>query len=136
MGQREWPKDDRFVNHQARGANQKLLDGLIEAWTQTLTTREVLGLMDKFGVPAGQIYRAPEMLEDPHFKARDAIVKTQHPYFGELRMQNVAPKLSESPGGIRSSAPTELGEHNDEVYSRLLGYDAARLAALRSAKVI
>ena len=136
MGQREWPKDDRFVNHQARGANQKLLDGLIEAWTQTLTTREVLGLMDRFGVPAGQIYRAPEMLEDPHFKARDAIVKTQHPYFGELRMQNVAPKLSESPGGIRSSAPTELGEHNDEVYSRLLGYDAARLAALRSAKVI
>jgi formyl-CoA transferase len=136
MGQREWPKDERFVNHQARGANQKLLDGLIEAWTQTLTTRQVLELMDKVGVPAGQIYRAPEMLEDPHFKARDAIVKTQHPYFGELRMQNVAPKLSESPGGIRSSAPTELGEHNNEVYSRLLGYDAARLAVLRSAKVI
>jgi crotonobetainyl-CoA:carnitine CoA-transferase CaiB-like acyl-CoA transferase len=51
-------------------------------------------------------------------------------------MQNVAPKLSETPGGIHSAAPSELGEHNDEVYSRLLGYTAERLAALRAAKVI
>jgi len=136
MGQKEWPKDPRFVNHQARGSNQQLLDGLIEAWTKTLSTKEVLALMDEYGVPAGQIYRAPEMLEDPHFKAREAIVETDHPYFGKLRMQNTAPKFSETPGGIHSSAPTELGEHNDEVYSRLLGYSAERLAALRDAKII
>ncbi|MGA0020302.1 MAG: CoA transferase, partial [Steroidobacteraceae bacterium] len=136
MGQKEWPKDPRFVNHQARGSNQQLLDGLIEAWTKTLSTKEVLALMDEYGVPAGQIYRAPEMLEDPHFKAREAIVETDHPYFGKLRMQNTAPKFSETPGGIHSSAPTELGEHNDEVYSRLLGYTAERLAALRDAKII
>jgi len=113
-----------------------LLDGLIEAWTQTLSTKDVLDLMDKNGVPAGLIYRAPDMLDDPHFKARDAIVTTKHPYFGDLKMQNVAPKLSETPGGIRSSAPTELGEHNAEVYQQLLGFDAARMAALRAAKVI
>jgi len=136
MGQKEWPKDPRFVNHQARGSNQQLLDGLIEAWTKTLSTKEVLALMDEYGVPAGQIYRAPEMLEDPHFKAREAIVETDHPYFGKLRMQNTAPKFSETPGGIHSSASTELGEHNDEVYSRLLGYTAERLAALRDAKII
>ena len=136
MGQPTWPKDERFFNHQARGTNQKLLDGLIEAWSSTLTTKEVLALMDKFGVPAGLIYRAPDMLDDPHFKAREAIVTTQHPYFGELKMQNVAPKLSVTPGGIRSSAPTELGEHNEEVYARLLGYSAERLAQLRAAKVI
>jgi formyl-CoA transferase len=76
------------------------------------------------------------MLEDPHFKARQAIVTTQHPYFGDLKMQNVAPKLSETPGGIHSAAPSELGEHNDEIYSRILGYTAERLAALRAAKVI
>jgi formyl-CoA transferase len=136
MGQNEWPRDARFANHQARGTNQPLLDGLIEAWTRTLTTREVLALMDQHGVPSGLIYRAPDMLADPHFKARNAIVTTQHPYFGELKMQNVAPKLSETPGGIRSSAPTELGEHNDEVYTRLLGYSAERLAQLRATKVI
>ena len=136
MGQPTWPKDERFVNHQARGTNQKLLDGLIEAWTQTLPTKDALDLMDKHGVPAGLIYRAPDMLEDPHFVARNAIVTTQHPYFGELKMQNVAPRLSETPGGIHEAAPTELGQHNDEVYSRLLGYTAERLAQLRAAKVI
>ena len=136
MGKPEWPKDPRFVNHQARGSHQRLLDGLIEEWSMQLSTTQVLELMDKAGVPAGLIYRAPDMLEDPHFKAREAIVTTQHPYFGELKMQNVAPKLSETPGGIRSSAPTELGEHNDEVYSRLLGFGPERLAELRAAKVI
>jgi len=136
MQQPTWPTDERFNNHQARGANQKLLDGLIEAWTQTLTTRQVLEAMDKYGVPAGQIYRAPEMLEDPHFKAREAIVDTQHPYFGALKMQNVVPKLSVTPGGIHAAAPTELGQHNDEVYSGVLGYSAEKLAALRAAKVI
>ena len=49
--------------------------------------REVLDLMGEFGVPAGLIYRAPEMLEDPHFKAREAIVSVAHPDFGLLRMQ-------------------------------------------------
>jgi formyl-CoA transferase len=136
MGQPTWPKDERFVNHQARGANQKLLDGLIEAWTQTLPTKKVLELMDEHGVPAGLIYRAPDMLEDPHFQARDAIVTTKHPYFGDLKMQNVAPKLSATPGGIHSAAPTDLGQHNDEVYGKLLGFSAERLAALRASKVI
>ena len=135
MGVPEWAKDPRYVNHQARGSNQRELDARIEAWSSTLPTTEVLDLMDKFGVPAGLIYRAPEMLEDPHFKAREAIVTTHHPHFGELRMQNVAPKLSETPGGIRTAAP-EMGQHNDEVYRGLLGLDDARLQALKSRKVI
>jgi formyl-CoA transferase len=51
-------------------------------------------------------------------------------------MQNVAPKLSATPGGIHSAAPTDLGQHNDEVYGKLLGFSAERLAALRASKVI
>ena len=60
--------------------------------------------MEEHGVPAGLIYRAPDMLEDPHFAAREAIVAVPHPEFGELRMQNVAPKLSRTPGRVRSPA--------------------------------
>jgi formyl-CoA transferase len=95
----------------------------------------VLDLMDKFGVPAGLIYRAPEMLEDPHFKAREAIVTVPHPDFGELRMQNVAPKLSETPGAIRSPSPA-MGQHNDEVYRELLALSAERYAQLKAGKVV
>ena len=135
MGQPELSSDPRYSSHGARGAHQVELDGRVEAWTSTLSTREVLDLMDRHGVPAGLIYRPPDMLDDPHFKARDAIVSVPHPDFGELRMQNVAPKLSETPGSIRSPSP-EMGQHNDEVYRGLLGLDDARYAALKAAKVV
>ena len=91
--------------------------------------------MDEFGIPSGKIYRAPEMLEDPHFKARDAIVSTPHPKFGTLRMQNVAPKLSMTPGTIRAPAPA-LGEHNKQVYQGLLGYSDQRMEELQKAGII
>ena len=91
--------------------------------------------MEQHGVPAGQIYRAPEMLEDPHFAAREAIVAVPHPQFGTLRMQNVIPKLSATPGRIRSPSPA-LGEHNDEVYLDFLGMPRDRYEKLKSARVI
>jgi formyl-CoA transferase len=91
--------------------------------------------MDEFGIPSGKIYRTPEMLEDAHFRARQAIVTTLHPRFGELKMQNVAPKLSATPGGIRSPA-TELGQHNDEIYGGLLSLDEEQRAGLRSRGII
>jgi len=135
MGRPDLATNPKYSSHGARGANQAELDALVERWTRTMTTRDVLDLMDKFGVPAGLIYRAPEMLDDPHFKARNAIITTQHPEFGELRMQNVAPKLSVTPGGVHSPSPG-LGEHNDQVYLRLLGLAPERYAALKAAKVI
>ncbi len=135
MNRPDLPASPRYNSHQARGSNQKELDDLISDWTRTLDTRQVLDLMDKHGVPAGQIYRAPEMLEDAHFKARDAIVTVDHPQFGKLRMQNVAPKLSETPGSIRSPSPA-LGQHNEDIYLRLLGMPKERYELLAQMKVI
>lgn len=135
MSQPGLADDPRYSSHQARGSHQKDLDGLVSAWTGERATREVLDLMDRHGVPAGQIYRAPEMLDDPHFRAREAIVTVDHPQFGKLRMQNVAPKLSETPGGIRCPSPA-LGEHNEEVYLKLLGMPRERFEQLRARKVI
>ncbi len=135
MGQPELAVDPRYATHDARGERQVELDARVDAWTQTLSTGEVLELMERHAVPAGQIYRAPDMLEDPHFKTRDAIVSVPHPDFGELKMQNVAPRLSETPGSIRSPSPA-MGEHNEEVYLRLLGLSRARYDRLREQKVI
>jgi succinyl-CoA---D-citramalate CoA-transferase len=128
-------EDARFRDHTARGENQQELDGVIASWTATFTTRELLDRLEKAGIPSGLIYRTADMLEDPHFAARQAIVTTQHPAFGALRMQNVAPRLSASPSSVRTPAP-ELGQHNDEVYGDLLGLDAPSRAALRSRGVI
>jgi crotonobetainyl-CoA:carnitine CoA-transferase CaiB-like acyl-CoA transferase len=135
MGRAELATDPAYNSHQARGSRQQDLDALIGRWTSTLSTRDVLDLMDKFGVPAGLIYRPPDMLSDPHFAARNAIVSIKHPTFGDLKMQNVAPKLSETPGGIRASSP-ELGQHNEEIYLELLKFGRARFDELRHRKVI
>jgi len=135
MGRPELSKDERYATHTARGARQKELDDLIAEWTRTMDAAPLEQLMDQFGIPSGKIYRTPEMLEDAHFRAREAIVKTMHPRFGELRMQNVAPKLSRTPGGIHSPAP-DLGQHSEEIYRSLLGFDSARIADLRTRGII
>lgn len=135
MGRAELSADARYATHSARGANQKELDNLISDWTRTITAERLEELMDEFGIPSGKIYRAPEMLADPHFQARDAIVTTSHPRFGELRMQNVAPKLSATPGGVRAPAP-ELGQHNDEIYKGVMGFSDQKMAELKAAGII
>jgi formyl-CoA transferase len=127
MGQAELATDPRYATHGARGERQVELDGMVDNWTKTRTVDEVIEVMNKFGVPVGRIYRAPEMLEDAHFKAREAIVKLAHPIFGSLSMQNVAPKLSDTPGEVKTVGPT-LGQHNAEIYKTLLGFDDAKIA--------
>jgi formyl-CoA transferase len=82
------------------------------------------------GVPAGRIYRVPEMLADVHFAAREAIIRLPHPRWGEIAMQNVFPRLSRTPGAVRSIAPQSVGEHNGEVWGGILGLTADELAAL------
>jgi formyl-CoA transferase len=135
MGSAELAADPRYDSHQSRGTHQEELDELIGRWTAGLTTHATLELMERHGVPAGQIYRAPEMLEDPHFAAREAIVSVPHPQFGQIRMQNVAPRLSATPGGIRAPSPA-LGQHNDEFYLDFLGLPRERYERLKAARVI
>ncbi len=135
MGQPELAEDERYSTHSARGRVQAQLDDIVAKWTRTVDADELEKMMEDYGIPSGKIYRAPEMLEDAHFKAREAIVNTMHPKFGELKMQNVAPKLSATPGGVRLPGP-ELGQHNQEIYGGLLNFDAERLSALEAAGTI
>lgn len=135
MGQPELATDERYVGHTARGNNQKELDDIIADWTRTLDAEALIETLNEHGVPNGNTYRAPEMLADAHFKARDAIVKIADPIFGPMRMQNVAPKLSETPGAIQKTGPA-LGEHNEEILGGLLGLDAAERERLAAAGII
>ena len=135
MGRPELSQDERYATHTARGSVQKELDELISEWTQTINANELETMMDKYGIPSGKIYTAPDMLEDAHFRAREAIVTTMHPKFGELKMQNVAPKLSKTPGSIRLPGP-ELGQHNDEVYGGILKLSAEQIADLTAKGII
>ncbi len=127
--------DPRFSSHAARGEHQSLLDGIISEWTVTLPADALLALLERNAVPAGRIYRAPEMLDDPHFQARDAIVTMHDDRFGELPMQNVVPKLGATPGAVRWTGPA-LGAHNEEVYGGLLGLSGEELERLSQDRVV
>ncbi len=87
------------------------------------------------GIPAGRIYRAEEMLDDPHFAAREALVDVPHPRWPGLKMQNVFPRLSRTPGAIRSIAPQSVGQDNAAVYGEL-GLSPADIAGLAERKAI
>ncbi len=136
MGRPELARDERYATHLARGENQKELDDLIAEWTRTLTVDQLEALMVKHSVPAGKIYRAPEMIEDPHFAARDALIEMESPRWGKFRMQNCFPKLSETPASVRTPAPTEVGQHNDEIYRGLLGLNDAEIEELKAGSAI
>lgn len=136
MGQPELATDPRYADHVARGKNQTELDERIERWTSTLTVDEVEALMIKHSIPAGKMYRAPEMIEDPHFQAREAIIDVETERWGSLKMQNVFPKLSATPSSVRTAAPSKIGQHNTEIYGDLLGLDAQQLSALAAAGAI
>jgi formyl-CoA transferase len=135
MDKPEWAEDERFATHLARGRNQAMLDVLIGEWTITKTAEEIEVLLNDAAVPNGQIYGAAEMLQDAHFKARDAIVKLMHPTLGEVAMQNTVPKLSLTPGEVRWVGPG-LGEHTVETLQSRLGFDDAHLAVLREQGII
>ena len=136
MGQPALGDDPRFATHLARGANQTEIDDLINDWTRTKTIEEVDALMIEASIPAGRVYRAPDMLADPHFQARGAIIEVETERFGALKMQGAFPKLSATPSGVRRPAPAMVGQHNDEIYGGLLGMNAAELADLAASGVI
>lgn len=130
MGRPELAKVPKYVSHDARGKNQQELDNLIGEWTSTLSTAELSGLMEKHGVPSGKIYKAADMLEDPQYKAREALIKVDHERYKNLVMQNVFPRLSKTPGKVSAKAP-ELGQHNTEIFQELLGLGKDDIDRLR-----
>ena len=135
MGRPDLALDPLFIDHAARGHNQTRLDEIIAAWTATSTLNDLLTLLEGNGIPCGRVFQAPDMLEDPQYQAREAIVTIEHPVFGPIRMQNTFPRLSETPGKVRWPGPA-LGEHTDEVLTRLAKLTPDALTDLRARGVI
>lgn len=110
------------------------IDGAIGDWTGQRTVSEVLTALDAVNVPAGRIYTARDIAEDPHYRARDMILTQRTRDGHELDVPGIVPKLSATPGGIRHPAP-HLGEDTDAVL-RELGHSDEQIAALRQRGLI
>lgn len=137
MGRPELATDERFVDHLARGRNQDELDKLIGDWAAEREPQDIIATLSEAGVISGPINTVAEVVHDPQLQARNMIAD----HWDERVQRNVkgpgvVPVLSDTPGTIRNGGSARPGQDNDEVYGRLLGLDAAQLAALREEGVL
>ncbi|CAM3401893.1 CaiB/BaiF CoA-transferase family protein [Bordetella sputigena] len=134
IGRDDLARDPALARNDGRVARVAEIDQAIGAWTQARSIDQVLDAMREAGVPAGRIYSIADIAEDPHYRARKAIVTVETASGIAVEMPAVFPLLSGNPGAVRERAPT-LGEDTDIVL-REIGVDEERLAALRAAGVI
>lgn len=136
MGQPELADDPRFLTHVARGNNADELDAIIGRWTETLTKEDLAKTLDEHGVVCGPIYTIADIAADPHFQARDMILRKSDPRFDELAVPGVAPKLSATPGDVGWLGAEKPGKDNEAIYGELLGIGTSELNALQDDGVI
>ncbi|AJA63106.1 MULTISPECIES: CaiB/BaiF CoA transferase family protein [Bradyrhizobium] len=129
VGRPDLADDPALASNDGRVRSNALLDAAITAWTSERTMDEILAHLDAADVPAGRIYSVADIVEDPHYAARDMILPTELPGDVTVKMPGIAPKLSDTPGAVRWPGPT-LGQHTDEVLKGL-GLQAGDIAQLR-----
>jgi succinyl-CoA---D-citramalate CoA-transferase len=122
MGQPELAADPRFADHASRGANAEELDELIDTWTRGFQAEDVLQILSAQGVPSCTIYTAADMLADPHYAARQMIVRPMVAGTEYGPMAGIVPKFSRTPGEVQTVGPS-LGAHTRVILSRLARVD-------------
>ena len=132
MGRPELAEDPRFATHVDRGSNGAVLDGIIADWAKGHDARELDRILNDAGVVCGPIYTVADIVEDPQFQARDMLLRHEDPELGAFVGPGVVPKLSDTPGSVRWTGPTEPGAHNADVLGGLLGLDGGQLERLRA----
>jgi len=135
MGRPELTGDPRFRTNQARLANVEALDEIVGAWVAQRTQAECIDQLVKAEVAVAPVADFKDLAEDPHLIARKALATIEDPELGTLRMPDVLPRLSDTPGRIRY-AGLPMGVHNDEIYRGRLGLTESEVAELRAAGVI
>jgi crotonobetainyl-CoA:carnitine CoA-transferase CaiB-like acyl-CoA transferase len=95
----------------------------------TKTRDEWFELLIQNDIPAGKVYTLDEVFADPQVLHRQMVVEVEHPTLGKIKQVGIAPKLSDTPGKVRSLAPL-LGEHTDEILQKL-GYSQKEIENLR-----
>jgi crotonobetainyl-CoA:carnitine CoA-transferase CaiB-like acyl-CoA transferase len=124
-----------FSDHMGRIEHVDELDEVIQAWIGERTTEEVLDSFAESEGAIAPIYSIEDIVKDPQYLVRETITRVPHPKLGSLLMQNVIPRMSETPGRIDHPGP-ELGEHNEEIYVGELGLSESELAELKEAGVV
>ncbi|MBU3628717.1 CaiB/BaiF CoA-transferase family protein [Polynucleobacter sp. AP-Reno-20A-A9] len=129
IGRDDLGSDPQLENNDGRVKRVAELDQAIGEWTITVSTSKALEVLDSVAVPAGRIYTVADIANDPHYKARDNIQTIQMPDGTKLDVPGVIPKLSRTPGSIKTLAP-EIGQNTDEIL-KSIGLSDDQVASLK-----
>jgi len=135
VGLPELADDPRYVTNAARHANRQSLVAALQQALLAKTYEEWEAILLPAGVPMGAINALDAVLEHPQVVARGALVASEHPVAGRIRMVGPPVRMSDTPGAVRAPAPL-LGQHTDEVLKTRLGMSDEEIARLRGALVI
>jgi crotonobetainyl-CoA:carnitine CoA-transferase CaiB-like acyl-CoA transferase len=131
----ELARDVRFDTEANRVANRAVLIPLLNDIFGTRPADEWLTRLEAAGVPAGKIKTVAEVCESPHLRARGMVVKLPHPKAGSITVMGVPVRLGDTPGAA-TIAPPLLGQHTDDILTRLLRIPRAKVEKLRAAGVV
>ena len=134
MGRGDLAADPALGDNAGRVKRVDELDAAIEAWTLQRPAGEVLAVLGEARVPSGRVYTAKDIVEDPHYQAREMVLTQQTRDGHEIAVPGIVPKLLGTPGSVRSSAP-KLGDDTDAVL-REFGFSDSEIVALRGRKVV
>ena len=134
IGRADLANDPDLARNDGRAKRAEEIDQIIGEWSKQRTLEDILSALQSIAVPAGRIYTAKDIAEDPHYRARGVIQTVESAGGLKVEMPGVVPKLSNNPGAIRHRAPT-LGEHTDSILQSL-GLSAEQIKALKEAGIL
>jgi len=134
MQRQDLINDTRFATNAARAAHMEEIDVIVAAWSRQFSRAELTTMLTEAGVPCGPVLTLEEVADDPHLKQRQMIVELVHPTKGPVKVIGCPLKFYTEDGSLQievSPAPG-LGQHNEDVYTSLLGYSPAQLDQWRT----
>ena len=134
IGRGDLNTDPRFKTNAERIKRRHEVDAIVGEFIKARTLADNIAFFEEAGVTAGPVYDIAQFLEDPHVQARGIVVDAPDDEMGQTPMHAPVPRLSRTPGVLRTPAPS-IGQHNDEIYGRI-GYGAERRAELRQRGII
>ena len=135
IGREELATDPRFATNAARAQRANEVDAIVGAWVAERSKQEVMERLVAVDIPCGIVKEVPEVLADPHLRARGTLQDVEHPTVGKVTVLASPLRLAGQTPTVHSPSPT-LGQHNEQVYGKLLGLSAAELVALKEQGVI